>query len=307
MGAVRGALPTALALLAAAFAAAGCSVPEGKAEDESSLKLAHAAGQTRVPARAERVVALSPDSLDTSLALGVKPVGVATFADGHVPTYLASKVRGVERTGTYEKPFLNAVEFVGPDLILGQANLQRKLVRRLDRLGATIMSADRGHSWEVNARLFGEAMGRTDQAEGLLSRYDRLATRVRRRLDRLGDFRVSVVRVLPDGEVRAAGARSFAGVVLGQAGLGRPRPQQVERDQAKRRDIEALDGDAILLTVAPGAERAAGQLIRRVSWQRLDAVRAGAVHRVDDDPWRTGGGVLGAELAQRDLLRLLGR
>ena len=61
-----------------------------KAETDSSLKVAHAAGETRVPAQADRVVALSPDSLDTSLALGVKPVGVATFDDKHVPAYLAA-------------------------------------------------------------------------------------------------------------------------------------------------------------------------------------------------------------------------
>jgi len=290
--------------LTALAAVAGCSVAEKeKAESESSLKLAHAAGRTRVPARADRVVSLSPDSLDTALALGVKPVGAATFPDGHLPSYLAARARGVERTGTFRKPFFNAVEYVGPDLILGEKDLQRRFYGRLNGIAATVMSADRGHSWEVNTRLFGEALARQDQAERLLLRYDRLGLRVRRSLDRLGDREVSVVRVLPGG-VRVAGSRSFAGTVIGDVGLGRPRFQNAERDSIEPKRRRALDGDLILLSVAPGAERAARRLQASAAWRRLRAVRAGQVHRVDDDPWRTGGGVLGAEKALRDLQRL---
>jgi iron complex transport system substrate-binding protein len=210
----------------------------------------------------------------------------------------------VERAGTYAKPFLNAVEFVGPDLILAQKDLQGRLYRRLDAIASTVMTADRGHSWEVNTRLFGEALGRADQAEQLLSRYDAVAARTRRALAPLGDVRVSIVRVLPN-RVEAAGARSFAGVIVGQAGLGRPRSQQVEKDAARVKGLEGLDGDVILLTVAPGAQRRAAGLQRSVAWRRLRAVRAGEVHRVPDDPWRTGGGVTGAGLAQRQLRREL--
>jgi iron complex transport system substrate-binding protein len=300
-GAVRGALATALTVL---VSLAGCSVTEEeKDESESSLKLAHAAGRTRVPARADRVVALSPDSLDTALALGVKPVGVATFPDGHLPSYLAARARGIERAGTFRKPFFNAVEYVGPDLILGQKDLQGRFYARLNRIASTVMSADRGHSWEINTRLFGEALARQDQAERLLLRYDRLGLRVRRSLDRLGDREVSVVRMLPGG-LRVAGSRSFAGTVIGDAGLGRPRSQNAERDSIEPKRPRALDGDLILLSVAPGAERAASRLQASAGWRRLRAVRAGQVHRVDDDPWRTGGGVLGAEKALRDLERL---
>ena len=302
---MRGTLPIALAALAAAAALlGGCSVPKGKAENESSLKVAHAQGETRVPARADRVVALSPDSLDAAFALGVKPVGAATFPDGHFPTYLAKRTRGIEKAGTYAKPFMNAVEYVGPDLILGEKDLQKRYYGRLNEIASTVMTADRGHSWEVNTRLFGEAMGRADQAEKLLSQYDRIANDVRNRLEALPDRRISIVRVFPD-RVQPAGARSFAGVIVGQAGFGRPRSQQVEKDAAKFKGIESLSGDEILLTVAPGATRAAAKLQSSRAWQALPAVQAGRVHLLPDDPWRTGGGVLGAELAQRQFLEAL--
>jgi iron complex transport system substrate-binding protein len=307
MRGVRGTLLLALAVVTAATSLlGGCSIPKGKAENESSLFVADSYGETRVPAKAERVVTLSPDSTDDALALGVKPKAAATFPDGHFPTYLAARLHGIEKAGTYNKPFLNAVNFVGPDLILGEKDLQKRYHGRLRHIASTIFSDDRGNSFEVNTRLFGEAMGRTDQAEALLSQYDRVALRTRKRLAHLGDFRVSVVRVLPGGKLQAAGARSFAGVILGEAGLGRPHSQQVEKDFVKFKGIASLDGDAIILTVAPGAQKAAAQLQQSAAWRKLRAVRAGRVHRMPDDPWRTGGGIGGAELAQRQLLKALG-
>lgn len=307
---MRGPLRPLLVVLLACLALAGCEVTDRRerAETESSLKVAHAAGETRVPAQADRVVALSPDSLDTSLALGVKPVGVATFDDKHVPTYLAARVHGVERTGTYEKPWLNAVEFVGPNLILAEKDLQGKLFGRLNEVASTVMTEDRGHSWEVNTRLFGEALARPDAAEKLLVRYDAVAARTREALHGLGGREVSVVRVLPD-RVEAAGARSFAGTLLGDVGLARPAAQGKAEEDAvpvKGEDLRVLDGDVILVSVAAGAEGRYAALRRTPAWQRLRAVREGEVHTMPDDPWRTGGGVLGAELSQRRLATLLG-
>jgi iron complex transport system substrate-binding protein len=307
---VRGRLRPLLLALLACLPLAGCEVIDQRerAETESSLKVAHAAGETRVPAQADRVVALTPDALDTSLALGVKPVGVATFEDKHLPGYLAKRVRGVERTGTYAKPWLAAVEFVGPNLILGEKDLQGRLFRRLNRIASTVMTEDRGHSWEVNTRLYGEALARTDAAEKLLVRYDSVAAETRAELHGLGGREVSVVRVLP-GRVEAAGARSFAGTLLGDAGLARPAAQgEVEEDAVPVRgsDLSELAGDVILLSVAPGAEADLAALRATPAWKRLRAVREGEVHTMPDDPWRTGGGVLGAELCQRRLVALLG-
>jgi len=302
--------PLPLVLFAGALLA-GCTVTEQreKAETESSLKVAHAEGETRVPAQADRVVALSPDSLDTSLALGVKPVGVATFDDKHVPGYLAPRVRGVERTGTYSKPWLNAVEFVGPNLILGEKDLQQRFYGRLNAIASTIFTDDRGHSWEVNTRLFGEALARTDAAEKLLVRYDAVAARTREALTPLRGSQASVVRVLKGGRVEAAGARSFAGTLLGDAGLERPEAQLEEEDAipVKGADLSALDGDMILVSVEQGAGADWAALRQKPEWARLKAVRERQVHEMPDDPWRTGGGVLGAELCQRRLAALLGR
>lgn len=307
--------PLRAALAAAVMALAalpGCDAleiedPNEPKESERSLKVAHAAGETRVPAQAERVVALSPGALETSLALGVKPVGASTQANGRFPSYLRARTKGIEPTGTYPKPFVNAVEFVGPDLILGDKKQQGRSYGQLDAIASTVMSADSGHSWEVNTRLYGEALARTDRAEALLVRYDARAQRAARALDRLGDAEVSVARVLP-GRVVALGERSFAGTMLGDAGLPRPRAQRRPRETipAMGARTAALDGDFVLLSVAPGGESTAVALQRNPRWQALGAVRAGRVVRVRDEVWGSGSGLLAAGAALRDLQRLPG-
>ena len=196
---------------------------------------------------------------------------------------------------------------MGPDLILGSKDRQGRFYRRLQGIAATVMSADSGHSWEVNTRLYGEAMARTDQAERLLTGFSALARRTRRSLDRLGDTEVSVARVLPD-RVVALGERSFAGTMLGAAGLPRPRAQRRRREAIRASGARArvLEGDVLLLSVAPGGEGTLRTLQASPAYRRITAVRSGRVLRVPDDVWGAGSGLLAARAALRGLEDLPG-
>ena len=293
---------------------AGCSDATGEGEDEflsARLHVAHAQGDTYVPGRSERVIALTPDSLDAAVALGVEPVGAATSADGTLPSYLPKAARErIRPVGPAFKLDVAAIEELDADVIVGTMERQGTRYGTLNRISPTVMTDDTGHSWEVNTRLDGEAFGRTDEAEELLIRYDRRAAAVRRKLARGPRPEVSVVRVLPDGP-RAVGGRSFAGTILGDVGLPRPRAQRIERQWASRkragRDLSALDGDVILLSSPRGGLPALRALSADSRWTQLEAVRAGRVYRLSDDVWGAGGGVLAAEAALRDLERVLAR
>jgi iron complex transport system substrate-binding protein len=296
-------------LLAVALLA-GCTEATDEGEDESrspNLQVAHAQGNARVPGRSDRWVTLTPDSLDTAVALGVVPLAAATSADGTLPSYLGQEVRSrIRPVGTAFGLDVRAIERLDPDVIVGTVERQGTRYGALNRIAPTVMTQDTGHSWEVNTRLDGEAFGRTDQAEALLTRYDRRASRLRRSLARGPTPEVSVVRVVGD-RVVAMGARSFAGTVLGDIGLPRPRRQRVERDVVRPTgsDLSALDGDVILISSQRGGVSTLEALTASPAWGRLRAVRAGRVHRVADDVWGAGGGVLAAEAALHDLRRLL--
>ena len=269
--------------------------------------MAHAQGNARVPGRSERIVTLTPDSIDAAVAVGVVPAGAATSADGALPSYLPADVRRrIRPVGPAFKLDVAAIKRLDPEVIVGTMERQGTRYGTLNRIAPTVMTEDSGHSWEVNTRLDGEAFGRTDDAETLLMRYDRRVARVRRELARAPRREVSVVRVTADG-VRAVGAKSFAGTILGDAGIPRPRSQRVNRETVTPSvtDLSALDGDVILLTSQRGGLPRLEELMASPDWLGLRGVRAGRVYRVEDDVWGSGGGVLAAAAALRDLRRLL--
>jgi iron complex transport system substrate-binding protein len=305
--------PAALVLLLAALATAGCSQVTGEGEDEfksARLHVAHAQGDTYVPGRSKRVIALTPDALDAAVALGVAPVGAATSADGTLPSYLPAAVRRrIESVGPAFKLDIQRIKRLDADVIVGTEERQGTRYGTLNRITPTVMTEDTGHSWEVNTRLAGEAFGRTDEAEALLSRYDTRAARVRRELAGNPRREVSVVRVTAEGPA-AAGAKSFAGTILGDAGLSRPRPQRRERKLIRPRppsDLSVLDGEVILVSSPRGGLPRLRALMASPEWGALRAVRAGRAYRVADDVWGSGSGVLAADVALRDLRRLLAR
>jgi iron complex transport system substrate-binding protein len=210
---VRG--PPIALCLAAALSLAGCEV-ESKDPPEGArpLKVQHALGETRVPGRSERPVALYPSELDSALALGVRPAGAATHRGlSAFPRYL--NARGVPAVGPVDRPDVREIEVIDPDLILIGKQSHQRLYRRLKDIAPTV-ALDELIKWKPNFRHDGEALGRTDRAEALLTDYDRRAARVRRLLDGRRPR-------LPE-EARRSLRRPFIASILEDLGLPHPRP-----------------------------------------------------------------------------------
>jgi iron complex transport system substrate-binding protein len=304
---VRIAILIVLAVLVAVGAGCQESGFDERRETSRPLKVQHAVGETKVPGQADRPITLTTDALDDTLALGVRPLRAAV-PGGRLPAYLRTRARGVEVVPEVTALDLAAIEAADPDLVLGSAARQRGLYNRLRRFAPTVMTDAGDVGWKLNVRLHGEALGRTNDAEALLSEYDRRSTRLRRQLGpRARATEVSVVQVTAR-EVRVAGLESFPGSVIGDLGLpplpaqGGSRPYEtVTPDQ-----IPAIDGGVMLLAVAPGARGALRRLEVTPEWRRLRAVRAGRVVRVDRGTLWSGGGILAARAALRDLERALG-
>lgn len=171
-----------LVALALLCALAGCQESGFDESKETSrpLKVQHAMDPltgTRVPGQAERPYTLTRDTLGDALALGVKPVG-AFVGGGGLPDYLAGAAGGVEPSRELE---LGDVEAAEPDVILGAKELQEDDYDELRKIAPTIMSE--GDDWKLNLRLHGEALGRTNDAEALLTDWDNRVAKVKRAID----------------------------------------------------------------------------------------------------------------------------
>ena len=206
-------LPITLCLAAALYLTACGIDTHDPPENRRPLKVQHALGETRVPGMSKRPVTLYPSELDSALALGVRPVGAATHRGASAfPRYLDT--RGVRVVGPVDRPRLDEIEALEPDVILIGKQSHEPLYRKLKLIGRTV-ALDELVNWKPNLRHDGEALGRTDRAEALLIDYDRRAARARRVLD-------GRLPTLPS-QARRSLRRPFIASILDDLGLPHPR------------------------------------------------------------------------------------
>jgi iron complex transport system substrate-binding protein len=174
-----------LIALALVGALAGCQesgFDESK-ETQRTLKVQDAMNPlngTKVPGQAERPATLTADTLGDTLALGVTPV-VAS----NVPDFMREDAHGVR---VVKDTDLSGIRAATPDVILGTKEKQGSEYTDLTKIAPTIMTE--GDDWKLNLREHGEALGRTNDAEELLTDWDNRLAKVKRAL---GDQKISVV------------------------------------------------------------------------------------------------------------------
>jgi iron complex transport system substrate-binding protein len=195
-----------LIALALAGALAGCQESgfDESRETQRPLKVQDAMNPltgTKVPGQAERPATLTADTLGDTLALRVTPVVAA-----EVPEYMRAEARGVR---VVKDTDLSGIRAATPDVILGTKEGQGDEYGELSKIAPTIMTED--DDWKLNLREHGEALGRTNDAEELLTDWDNRLAKVKRSL---GDQKISVV---------LGGGRQFGPVgqmVLDDLGIG---------------------------------------------------------------------------------------
>jgi iron complex transport system substrate-binding protein len=272
----------ALLLAAVCAVALGCQESgfDERKETSKPLKVQHVLGETKVPGQAEQPMTLTVDTLDDTVALGLRPARAAV-PGARLPAYLREPATGVSLMRPVTAADLAAVEAVHADLIVGNDDQQR-LYNDLSRIAPTVMIDSSGGQWKLNLRLAGEALGRTNDAEQLLTEYDRAAALTRRAIraaqrasGTATKARVAVAHITANG-LRFAKRDSFAATILADAGV-----RQVTRN--------APDApvDVVLLSRAPDAKR--------------DVHVDGSFERVSDALWWGSGGALAAKAALDDL------
>ena len=153
-----------------------------------------------MPGQAEAPATLSVEALDDTLALDVEPVA-ARVPGAKLPSYLRGRAGGLRLIEQGAPPPEDA------DLIIASAPKSRDQFAELSRLAPTVVIDKGGAQWKLNLRLVGEALGRTNDAEALLTGYDEQLARVHNALP--DDAKVAV----------RFGDDSFAAAVLADAGV----------------------------------------------------------------------------------------
>jgi len=271
----------------------------------------------RVPAEAQRIVALSGDQLDALCALGLQSrVVAAALPDGSTsqPSYLGGAVHGVPGVGTRTNPDVGSIAAAHPDLIVGSQGLTPTLYAQLAAIAPTVFTAAPGAAWEDNLRGVGTATARGAAVDGLINAFEQRAAQIGAAHD-AAHFQASIVQ-LTTTTIRVFGANNFPASVLTAAGVDRPASQRftdkpyveigaTDADLAKTPDFSAADADVVYVScVSPAAAERAAAILDSDAWRKLSANRDNRVYVVNDEVWQTGEGLVAARGILDDL-RLL--
>lgn len=308
-GSVLLALPLALAACAAPTPTPTQDVPASSsaAAGDFPRTITHAAGETTIPTRPERVVVLDTGELDSMVAMGIIPVGaVRAPVDDGLLDYLAPELEGTtELVGTIDEPNLEQIAALQPDLILSSMLRHEEIYDELSQIAPTVFTETVGVVWKENFAVHAEAVGLDEEAAQMLADYEARAAEVADSLEAdLGELpEISIVRFLP-GETRLYQKANFIGTVLEDTGLPRPESQDVD-DFAlviSEEQIELADGDVIFVTwYGPAEETSQAAFTENPLWGTLSAVEAGRVYEVPDDTWMLGIGIGAANVVLDEL------
>ncbi|MEW5860350.1 MAG: iron-siderophore ABC transporter substrate-binding protein [Cyanobacteriota bacterium] len=263
----------------------------------------HAMGETKVPVNPQRVIVLG--NMENVLALGIKPVGATTLGDGNFPSYLQSQTEGIAKLGINGQPSLEKILFLKPDLILGWS-WDEGIYDKLSQIAPTVF-AEGAITWKEWLRTFAEALGKTPEAEKLLSNYNQRVKTFREQMgDRLSEIQVSVVNFWAD-QVRIYMKRSFSGLILNDIGMPRPSAQNKDKnsENLSLELIPKMQGDAIFLVLGEGEESKLTQFTNHPLWFQLNAVKQNKVYQVNNDAWIGSWGIIGANRVLDDLFKYL--
>ncbi|MBW3578136.1 MAG: iron-siderophore ABC transporter substrate-binding protein [Actinobacteria bacterium] len=298
---------------AAAPAAGDVSATSTPAADADSNELAtveHAMGTTHVACTPVRVVTLGQGQTDSTLALGVTPVGVVEPWTDEFYAYLPDEVHDAQVVGTELEPDLEAIAALEPDVILGSKLRHETIYEQLSRIAPTVFAETIGRTWKDNVSLWAQALCREQEGEQVLGAWEERTADFERDLGELADTEVSLIRFMPD-QVRIY-LTGFPGSVLRDAGLDRPEAQQVEDWETSEQligisqeRIPDMDGDVMFVMLSDWTEGEAVQLQEQWTshplWRRLRAVENHAVFPVNEEHWNLGGGILAANAMLDDL------
>ncbi|MFG1682139.1 ABC transporter substrate-binding protein [Nonomuraea sp. NPDC049269] len=287
-----------LALLLPLLVLTACGTATTSQQTGPTRTITHAMGQTKVPMEPKRVVVLDTDKLDTMVSLGLAPVGAAQATESQSwPKYLGSALAATKAVGTTQQPNIEAIMALKPDLILGTKFRQAAFYDKLSKIAPTVFTEKVGVTWKQNFLLDADALGKKEQATGLLSAYETRAKQVGAKYAKL---KVSIVRFMPT-EIRMYGPESFSGIVVGDAGIPRPEVQQLAGQQDKRfgklsqENIAQADADALFYSAyGQAAAKSQASVTGGPLWKNLGAVKSGNAHNVDDEVWMLGIGVTAA-------------
>ena len=295
-------------VLLGACGGASPAEPAGSAErapaeaEAAPVTVKHAMGSTTVETRPRRIVALDSSYADATLLLEEQLVGITTYRaySTKLPEYLgdarAKYAKDVVAVGELEAPSLEKIAALKPDLIVSAKVRHEALYDQLTQIAPTIMSETTGATFKDNVRMLAKALGKEDLAEEKIGAFEKAAAKVGAAVNaKANSPTISVTRFL-DGPTRLYLKDTYSGIVLDDAGLSRPKPQDTTGFalEISEENIKQADADKIFVTTYEDEKGLAVQTKQAFENNPLWKPLAPKVTEVPDGTWMTAVSIQGA-------------
>ncbi|KQB87474.1 iron-siderophore ABC transporter substrate-binding protein [Corynebacterium lowii] len=257
----------------------------------------------------QRIVALNTGQLDTLLALGLMPVGIATAAadataSTGVPDFLKEEfgqqflLDDIEVVGERSNPSVEKIAALEPDLILANQRADSELLERLRALAPVVLSNGGSEKWKEDLGIIADAVGKRAEADSLLADYEQRASDWAEQRGSGGT--ISLVRSKGSQYVMH-GEHSLAGIVARDAGFERPESQTFTDKPNKEispENFQELEADYLFYSFSgPAAE-----ILDNSLWLNLEVVQQGRAENVDGDPWFLNASIVAAQRVLDDMM-----
>ncbi|NGN64145.1 iron-siderophore ABC transporter substrate-binding protein [Streptomyces sp. A7024] len=302
-------------VLAACGSGDDSSSDSGNAAAEAKkVSVTDATGKkVEVPAAPKKVIALSEMDLDSSLALGVKPVGLtAGRGQKGAPEYLADKAKGIPVVGAVTGPDIEKVVQAKPDVILAGQLADQQVLKQLQEVAPTVVTIDRKKDWKKALTLTGQVLGKSGEAKTFLADYDTKVAEVKKSLGDNAGADVSVARYSAKGTaVMQQGV--FISDVLKDMGFKRPgiqnKPGQGHSTPLSDEDLKQIDADWLFIGTLASTGKDASlfkELKSKPAYKQLSAVKDGHTTEIDGSKWTSLGGALASVSVLDDIEKAMG-
>lgn len=275
----------------------------------------HAMGSTTVPEEPKRVVALDSSYADATLLLETELVGITTYRaySTDLPDYLGEEAPKkyapeVASVGEMSAPSLEKIAALKPDLIVSAKVRHEALYGQLSKIAPTIMSETTGATFKANIEMLGKALGKSDLAEQKLSAFEAEAKKVGDAVNaKAGNPTISVTRFL-DGPTRLYLKDTYSGIILDDAGLARPTPQDTTGFalEISEENIAQADADKIFVTTYDDEKGTATKTKQAFAANPLWKPLAPKVTEVPDTTWMTAVSIQGGYHVLADIAKTFG-
>ncbi|WP_280540503.1 iron-siderophore ABC transporter substrate-binding protein [Chromohalobacter sp. 11-W] len=268
----------------------------------SATTLETAFGSVEVDDDPARVVTLYTGALDTALTAGMTPLGaVATRGGDGVPGYLSDAAGDISIVGTPRETNIEAVAALKPDLILASPQLPESQYQLLSRIAPTVVpdvTPYQMDSWEQEAQVYGQALGRLDAVNEAIDGVDAQAQEIREDIE--NSPTASLIRWMPQGAIVMA-PQIFSNTLLTRSGFtvddgdtvkeGRPHSDPLSLENLSRIDNDWL----FLATLNAEGDEAYQAAKQSPAFERLDVVQQDHVITVDGQLWTSASGPMAAQ------------